>query len=399
MNMILYGLSIFVGALVLLIVVTGYVKAAPDEAVIISGLKKHKRFLIGQAGVRIPFFERKDHLALGLIPIDVKTSSSVPTADYINIMVDAIVNIKISIEPEKLEHATKNFLNLPGETIGKIAREVLEGNMREIVGKMTLQEMVNDRQKFAELVKNNSEPDLASMGLDIISFNVQNFTDNESVIMNLGIDNIEQIRKSAQIARAEAERDIAMAQAAANSKANEAKVKAEQEIAERENELIIKQSELKKLSDSKKAEAEAAGEIQKQEQRKTIEENTVKAEIAKQQQIIILKEKEAEAAEQALNAQVKKKAEAAKFEAQQQADAGLYKRQKKRKRRHTKRQNARKRSRRRRKQQRIRKQKKRRRRALRRNKKRQEFGLAGRRKRRRLNSKRLRKQRALRRKF
>jgi len=328
MNMILYGLSIFVGALVLLIVVTGYVKAAPDEAVIISGLKKHKRFLIGQAGVRIPFFERKDHLALGLIPIDVKTSSSVPTADYINIMVDAIVNIKISIEPEKLEHATKNFLNLPGETIGKIAREVLEGNMREIVGKMTLQEMVNDRQKFAELVKNNSEPDLASMGLDIISFNVQNFTDNESVIMNLGIDNIEQIRKSAQIARAEAERDIAMAQAAANSKANEAKVKAEQEIAERENELIIKQSELKKLSDSKKAEAEAAGEIQKQEQRKTIEENTVKAEIAKQQQIIILKEKEAEAAEQALNAQVKKKAEAAKFEAQQQADAGLYKRQK-----------------------------------------------------------------------
>ena len=252
MNMILYGLSIFVGALLLLIVVTGYVKAAPDEAVIISGLKKHKRFLIGQAGVRIPFFERKDHLALGLIPIDVKTSSSVPTADYINIMVDAIVNIKISIEPEKLEHATKNFLNLPGETIGKIAREVLEGNMREIVGKMTLQEMVNDRQKFAELGKNNSEPDLASMGLDIISFNVQNFTDNESVIMNLGIDNIEQIRKSAQIARAEAERDIAMAQAAANSKANEAKVKAEQEIAERENELIIKQSELKKLSDSKR---------------------------------------------------------------------------------------------------------------------------------------------------
>ena len=106
---------------------------------------------------------------------------------------------------------------MPSENIGAIAREVLEGNMREIVGKMSLQEMVNDRQKFAELVKNNAEPDLASMGLDIISFNVQNFTDNESVIMNLGIDNIAQIRKSAQIARAEAERDIAMAQAAAEA--------------------------------------------------------------------------------------------------------------------------------------------------------------------------------------
>lgn len=247
-----------------------------------------------------------------------------PTADYINIMVDAIVNIKISIEREKLEHATKNFLNLPSENIGAIAREVLEGNMREIVGKMSLQEMVNDRQKFAELVKNNAEPDLASMGLDIISFNVQNFTDSESVITNLGIDNIEQIRKTAQIARAEAERDIAMAQANANSKANEAKVRADQEIAERENQLTIKKAELKKLSDSKEAEAAAAGKIQEQEQRKTIEENTIKAEIAKQEQIIILKQKEAEAMEQSLDAQIKKKAEADKFAAEQKADANLY---------------------------------------------------------------------------
>ena len=200
--------------------------------------------------------------------------------------------------------------------------------MREIVGKMSLQEMVNDRQKFAELVKNNAEPDLASMGLDIISFNVQNFTDSESVITNLGIDNIEQIRKTAQIARAEAERDIAMAQANANSKANEAKVRADQEIAERENQLAIKKAELKKLSDSKEAEAAAAGKIQEQEQRKTIEENTIKAEIAKQEQVIILKQREAEAMEQSLDAQIKKKAEADKFAAEQKADANLYTRKK-----------------------------------------------------------------------
>lgn len=324
----LYILTVCLVGLLALIIVIGYVKAAPDEAIIISGLKKQKRFLIGRAGIRVPFFERKDSLALGLIPIDVKTSSSVPTADYINIMVDAIVNIKISIEKDKLENATQNFLNLPPVQIGSIAREVLEGNMREIVGKMSLQEMVNDRQKFAELVKNNAEPDLASMGLDIISFNVQNFTDSESVITNLGIDNIEQIRKTAQIARAEAERDIAMAQANANSKANEAKVKAEQEIAERENQLAIKKAELKKLSDSKDAEAAAAGKIQEQEQRKTIEENTIKAEIAKQEQIIVLKEKEAEAMEQSLDAQIKKKAEADKFAAEQRADANLYTRKK-----------------------------------------------------------------------
>mgnify|MGYP002508700720 CR=1 FL=1 len=83
--------------------------------------------------------------------------------------------------------------------IGRVAREVLEGNVREIVGKMALEEMVSDRQKFAMLVKENAEPDLAAMGLDIISFNVQNFVDGNGVIENLGVDNIVKIQKNALI--------------------------------------------------------------------------------------------------------------------------------------------------------------------------------------------------------
>ena len=80
-----------------------------------------------------------------------------------------------------------------------MAREVLEGNVREIVGKMKLEEMVSDRQKFATLVKENAEPDLAAMGLDIISFNVQNFVDGNEVIENLGIDNIVKIKRRRQL--------------------------------------------------------------------------------------------------------------------------------------------------------------------------------------------------------
>ena len=76
-----------------------------------------------------------------------------PTADYININVDATVNVKISNEPEKLRLAAENFLNKNTEYIAGVAREVLEGNVREIVGKMKLEEMVSDRQKFATLVK------------------------------------------------------------------------------------------------------------------------------------------------------------------------------------------------------------------------------------------------------
>ena len=142
---------------IVLVFVTGYVKASPDTAYIISGLRKTPKVLIGKAGVKIPFFDKKYELSLQLIPIDVKTSSAVPTADYINIKVDAAVNVKISDTPDLLNLAAQNFLNRKVDYIASVAREVLEGNMREIVGKMELQEMVSDRQKFANLVKENAE--------------------------------------------------------------------------------------------------------------------------------------------------------------------------------------------------------------------------------------------------
>ncbi len=318
-------------AAVLLIVIlfaVGYVKAPPDMAFIISGVKKKSKIVIGKASIRVPFFERLDKLNLRLIPIDVKTSNAVPTADYININVDATVNVKISNEPDKLRLAAENFLNKNTEYIASVAREVLEGNVREIVGKMKLEEMVSDRQKFATLVKENAEPDLAAMGLDIISFNVQNFVDGNEVIENLGIDNIVKIKKAAAIARAESERDIKVAQASADKESNDAAVAAQTEIAKRQNELAIKKSELQQESDTKKAMADAAYEIQKEEQRKTIEITTANADIARQEREIELKQKEVAVKEHALEAEVKKQAEADKYAAQQKADAALYQRQK-----------------------------------------------------------------------
>lgn len=323
---------IIIGAVVLLLIIifaAGYVKASPDKAFIISGLRKNPKVLIGKAGVKIPFLEKKDELSLQLIPIDVKTSSAVPTADYININVDAAVNVKISAEPAKLALASQNFLNKNTQYIAQVAREVLEGNMREIVGLMHLEEMVSDRQKFANLVRENAEPDLAACGLDIVSFNVQNFMDNNNVIDNLGVDNVVRIQKNAAISRAESEKEIKKAQAQAAKEANEAQVEADTAIAEKQNELSIKKAELKKIADIKQAEADAAYEIQKEEQRRTIEITSANANIAKQEREIELKKKEAEVKEQALDAEVKKAAEAEKFARLQKADAELYERQKK----------------------------------------------------------------------
>ena len=313
--------------LILVIIFTGYVKAPPDQAYIISGLRKESRVVIGKASVKIPFLERLDRLNLKLIPVDIKTSTAVPTADYININVDAAVNVKISNETAKLRLAAQNFLNQPTEYISNIAREVLEGNMREIVGRMNLQEMVGDRQKFAELVKENAGPDLAAMGLDVVSFNVQNFTDANGIIDDLGIDNITKIKKNAAIAKAESERDIEIAQAAANKEANDAKVKAETEIAVKNNEMIIRKADLKRSADIKMAEADATYQIQQEEQRKTIEITSSNADIAKREKEAELAEREIALQEKKLDAEIKKKADAEKYRAQQMAEAELIQRQ------------------------------------------------------------------------
>lgn len=315
---------IIIAVIIIIMFAAGYRKAPPDKAFIISGLRRRAKVVIGKASIKLPFFERCDTLELSLMSVDVKTAQAVPTADYINITIDAVVNVKISPSAETIERAQQNFLNRNAQYITGVAREVLEGNMREIVGQMRLEEMISNRQAFADKVRQNADPDLKAMGLEIVSFNVQNFVDDNGVINDMGIDNTMQIRKKAAISKAEAERDIRIAQAEANRKANDAKVDSETAIAVRQNELAIKQAELKRAADIKQAEADAAYRIQEEEQRKTIEITTANANLAKQEKEVEIKAKEAEIKERALEAEVKKTAEAQKYAAEQNADARLY---------------------------------------------------------------------------
>ena len=319
-----------IAAIVLFVVIlfaSGYKKAPPDKALVISGLGRKNRVLIGRAGVKVPFFERVDTLDLALIPIDVKTSSEVPTADYINIRVDAAVNVKISKVPELLEKAAVNFLNLKTADIGHVTREVLEGNMREIVGQMKLEDMVSDRQKFADLVKENASPDLEAMGLEIVSFNVQNFEDKNGVIENLGVDNVVRIQKKAAISRAESERDIAQAQAQAQKESNDTKVAAALEIAKKNADLDRERAALKAAVDTEAAKAEAAKSIENENQRQLRDVAATNANIARAEREAELKQREIELKEYELDAIVRKQADADRYAAEQRAEAERIKRE------------------------------------------------------------------------
>ncbi|GLC79596.1 flotillin family protein [Lacrimispora brassicae] len=316
---------VIIAIVILGILASGYVKAPPDTAYIISGLKK--KILIGRAGIKIPFLERLDKLNLKLIPLDIVTKDPVPTQDCINIYVDAAVNVKIKTEDEAIDLAAQNFLNQGSEEIGSIVSEVLEGNVREIICTMKLRELIGDRKTFVNKVSENVIPDLEKMGIELVSFNVQNFRDENDVINNLGIDNISQIKKDAAIAKANANKEVAIAQSAADREANDARVSAESEISIRNNELEIKKAELQQISDAKRAQADAAYEIQKQEQQKTIQTATVNAQIARAEREAELKNKEVAVMQQTLEAEINKKADAERYAVEQKAAADLSRRQ------------------------------------------------------------------------
>lgn len=320
--------AVIAAVVVILILASGYVKAPPDVAYIISGLRKKPRILAGKAGIKIPFFERLDKLALGAIQIDVKTGSAVPTAEYINVRVDSTVSVRVGQSTEMIELAAQNFLNVGRDEIARKINDLLEGNIREIVGQMKLTEMVSDRKAFSEKVQENAVPDLARFGLELISFNVQNFSDDNDVISNLGIDNVEQIRKDAMIAKSNAQREIAVAEAENAKTSNDAKVKAAEEIAARNNDLAIKQAQLKQESDTKKAQADAAKEIEAEKQKQLKNVAATNAEIAKAEREAELKQKEIELKEYELTALVRKQADAEKYAAEKKAEADLIARQK-----------------------------------------------------------------------
>ena len=315
-------LGILVPAIAIIIIAVvvlsfGYVKSPPDTAKIISGLGKQPRVLIGKAGFKIPFFERVDELKIGQIDVDIVTEDYIPTKDFINIQVDAIAQVSVDCSADKIQLAMKNFLNKNQNDVRTTICKSLQGNLREIIGTMSLKDICQNKAQFSTEVKTNAEEDMAELGIKILSFNVQNINDKDGLIDDLGIDNREQIRKSASIARAEAEKEVNIAKAKAENEANIEEVRSQTQIAERNNELEMKKADLKVQEDTKRAEADAAYKIQAQSSRKTLEVKQQEADIAKREKEIELQAREAAA----ILAKGKAEAEAIKLKGIAEAEA------------------------------------------------------------------------------
>ena len=271
-------------------------KCPPDKLMIVSG----------KGTFVIPLLQRVDTLSLGAVQVQLTTENDIPTQDAILIHACAVANFQIGQTPELIETASKNYLNLDKEEMTRQVTEVMLGKMREVIGQMDLKELMRDRESFNAKVFGGSKDDLANLGLELRTFNVQDFSDSQGIIRSMGADQAAEIKKEAELAQ----------------------IKAAEEVAIRQNQLDLKQADLKKQADKAKAEADMVKATVTAEKQRELYIAQQEAEIAAETKKVELAERQADVRERELNATVKKQAEADRYAAEQAAEADLYKRTK-----------------------------------------------------------------------
>lgn len=280
-------------------------KCPPDKLMLVSGAGK-MRSVSGKGTFVIPLLQRVDTLSLGAVQVQLTTENDIPTQDAILIHACAVANFQIGQTPELIETASKNYLNLDKEEMTRQVTEVMLGKMREVIGQMDLKELMRDRESFNAKVFGGSKDDLANLGLELRTFNVQDFSDSQGIIRSMGADQAAEIKKEAELAQ----------------------IKAAEEVAIRQNQLDLKQADLKKQADKAKAEADMVKATVTAEKQRELYIAQQEAEIAAETKKVELAERQADVRERELNATVKKQAEAARIERQNQSDAELYSAQK-----------------------------------------------------------------------
>lgn len=346
---------VVIAALVILFVIVFlsicYKKAPPTEAIVVTGLgHKEPKVVCGKGVFVIPGVQRADSLNMRVLKIDVKTpQSGAKTSEGVPLWIDSVVTTKVfstnsSITEAEIQEfgmssreefiqarqqaAISNFLGMTEDEINEKVNDVLSSNLREIVSGMTTIDVLTKRLEFAQQVMDNARPDLAKLGLEVVTFNIQDVKDaidadghSHGVVEAIGVEQEMKVKRDAEVAKANAQRDMQIAKAKAAQEANEAQVASEQAIAENNNRLALKQSELKAQSDRAAADADAAGRIQTQIQAKTLKEKEADAQIAAEEKKITLAARAAEVEQQRLDAEVRKRADADLYRRQKEAEA------------------------------------------------------------------------------
>ncbi len=236
-------------------------------------------------------------------------------------MADGVSIIKIGGSISEIATAAEQFLGKAKEDRETEAREVLEGHLRSILGSMTVEEIYKNREKFSQEVQRVASQDLAKMGLIIVSFTIKDVRDKNGYLESLGKPRIAQVKRDADIATAEAEKETRIKRAEAHKDAQKAELERNTEIAEAEKMNQLKTAEYRREQDIAKARADQAYDLETARAKQDVTEQEMQIRIIERQKQIELEEKEILRRERQYDSEVKKKADADRYSVEQSAEA------------------------------------------------------------------------------
>jgi flotillin len=331
-TLIIVGVVAFLLIALIAVFVTKYRTAGPDEALIVTGsYLGNKNVHVDESGNKIkiirgggafilPVFQQAEPLSLLSSKLEV-TTPEVYTEQGVPVMADGTAIIKIGGSIEEIATAAEQFLGKPKEDRENEAREVLEGHLRSILGSMTVEEIYKNRDKFSQEVQRVASQDLAKMGLIIVSFTIKDVRDKNGYLESLGKPRIAQVKRDADIATAEAEKETRIKRAEADKDAKKAELERATEIAEAEKENQMKMADYRREQDVAKARADQAYDLETARSKQEVTEQEMQIRIIERQKQIELEEKEILRRERQYDSEVKKKADADRYAVEQAAAA------------------------------------------------------------------------------
>jgi flotillin len=267
-----------------------------------------------------PVYEKVDILSLELLTIDVQTPE-VYTSKGVPVKVDGVAQIKVKGDDISIATAAEQFLSKGTEEIKNIAMQTLEGHLRAILGTMTVEEIYQNRDAFASKVQEVAAGDMANMGLGIVSFTIRDIRDSQGYLDALGKPRIAQVKRDAQIAQAEADRDAKIKSSQAEQAGSEAKFIADTKIAEAQRDYQTNVAQYMATVNQKKAEADLAYDLQKFKTGQLVKAEEVQVQIIEKQKQIELQQQEIMRKQRELEANVQKPADAERYKVETLANA------------------------------------------------------------------------------
>src|SRR5262245_21301613 len=333
------GLLVFVAAGIVIVVfvflaiwASRYTKVGPNQVLVLSG-RKHRivdpdgtermvgfRVVKGGGVFVYPVLEKIDVLSLELLTIDVQTPE-VYTSKGVPVKVDGVAQIKVKGDDISIATAAEQFLSKGTEEIKSIAMQTLEGHLRAILGTMTVEEIYQNRDAFASKVQEVAAGDMANMGLGIVSFTIRDIRDTQGYLDALGKPRIAQVKRDAQIAQAEADRDAMIKSSQATQAGQEAKFAADTKIAESQRDYQSNVAQYQAAVNQKKAEADLAYDLQKYKTGQLVKAKEVQVSIIEKQKQIELQQQEILRKQRELEAMVQKPADAERYKLETLANA------------------------------------------------------------------------------